>query len=176
MRAALQISQYLRPLTFGGPHPIAETKLTERRELEAEARAGLRAQAELFERLLADATASGASSDDLVEIAASIRARELQDDARLRPTIKGLQTKLTKEAGQPDCEARQLLCDFLDVLLGWFSLHRKISEDLLKLAAERRASCGGILMARPVAGGIDHSALSREFMGRFPKIRAALAK
>lgn len=30
--------------------------------------------------------------------------------------------------------------------------------------------------ARPVAGEIDHEALSREFMARFPKIRAALAK
>lgn len=33
-----------------------------------------------------------------------------------------------------------------------------------------------ILRARPVAGEIDHEALSREFMARFPKIRAALAK
>jgi hypothetical protein len=33
-----------------------------------------------------------------------------------------------------------------------------------------------ILRARPVNGEIDHAALSREFIVRFPKIRAALAK
>jgi len=33
-----------------------------------------------------------------------------------------------------------------------------------------------ILRARPVKGKIDHAELSREFMARFPKIRAALAK
>ena len=33
-----------------------------------------------------------------------------------------------------------------------------------------------ILRARPVEGEVDHAALSREFMARFPKIRAALAK
>lgn len=33
-----------------------------------------------------------------------------------------------------------------------------------------------ILRAKPVAGKVDHEALSREFMARFPKLRAALAK
>lgn len=32
------------------------------------------------------------------------------------------------------------------------------------------------LRVRPVKGKTDHAALSREFMARFPKIRAALAK
>ena len=32
------------------------------------------------------------------------------------------------------------------------------------------------LRARPVAGEVDHEALSREFIVRFPKLRAALAK
>jgi hypothetical protein len=33
-----------------------------------------------------------------------------------------------------------------------------------------------VLHARPAKGKIDHAELSREFMARFPKIRAALAK
>ena len=33
-----------------------------------------------------------------------------------------------------------------------------------------------ILRAKPVNGEIDHEALTREFMARFPKLRAALAK
>jgi hypothetical protein len=32
------------------------------------------------------------------------------------------------------------------------------------------------LRARPIKGEVDHEALSREFMARFPKLRAALAK
>jgi len=33
-----------------------------------------------------------------------------------------------------------------------------------------------VLRAKPVKGEVDHEALSREFMARFPKLRAALAK
>jgi hypothetical protein len=33
-----------------------------------------------------------------------------------------------------------------------------------------------VLRAKPVKGEVDHEALSREFMARFPKMRAALAK
>lgn len=32
------------------------------------------------------------------------------------------------------------------------------------------------LRAKPTEGAVDHEALSREFMARFPKLRAALAK
>ncbi len=44
-----------------------------------------------------------------------------------------------------------------------------------KFSVTRRKR-GQILRARPVAGDIEHSELSREFMARFPKIRAALAR
>jgi hypothetical protein len=37
--------------------------------------------------------------------------------------------------------------------------------------AEKKA-----LRAKPVKGEVDHEALTREFMARFPKLRAALAK
>lgn len=33
-----------------------------------------------------------------------------------------------------------------------------------------------VLRAKRVEGEVDHEALSREFMARFPKLRAALAK
>jgi hypothetical protein len=47
---------------------------------------------------------------------------------------------------------------------------------LSKLAAERNEVEGRILLARPVAGEIDHQALNREFIARYPKIRSALAE
>jgi len=45
-----------------------------------------------------------------------------------------------------------------------------------KPAAKQHPDEEKILRARPVKGEIDHAALSREFIARFPKIRAALAK
>ena len=33
-----------------------------------------------------------------------------------------------------------------------------------------------VLRAKPAQGEVDHEALTREFMERFPKLRAALAK
>jgi hypothetical protein len=47
---------------------------------------------------------------------------------------------------------------------------------LIELAARQRAGVAEVLHARPLTGDIDHGALSREFMARFPKIRATLAK
>ena len=49
-------------------------------------------------------------------------------------------------------------------------------KDAAKPTAKQRPDEKKILRARPVAGEIDHAALSREFIARFPKIRAALAK
>ena len=50
-------------------------------------------------------------------------------------------------------------------------------ESPTKSAPERRKpTAKAVLRARPVKGKIDHAALSREFIARFPKIRAALAK
>ena len=42
--------------------------------------------------------------------------------------------------------------------------------------AEQKPAAKAVLRARPVKGKIDHAVLSREFIARFPKIRAALAK
>ena len=49
-------------------------------------------------------------------------------------------------------------------------------KDTAKPAAKQRPGEKKILRARPVKGAIDHAALSREIMARFPKILAALAK
>ena len=49
-------------------------------------------------------------------------------------------------------------------------------KGVAKPAAKQRPDENKILRARPVKGEVDHAALSREFIARFPKIRAALAK
>jgi hypothetical protein len=45
-----------------------------------------------------------------------------------------------------------------------------------KKSAPRQPAADEVLRARPARGKIDHAELSRKFMVRFPKIRAALAK
>ena len=49
-------------------------------------------------------------------------------------------------------------------------------KDAPEPAAKRRPDEKKILRARPVKGEVDHAALSREHIARYPKIRAALAK
>jgi acyl carrier protein phosphodiesterase len=75
----------------------------------------------------------------------------------------------------PSEEGRQYIQELLKISEAWLTLYRETRERLLRLAAERRP-VGEILHARPVEGQVDHEALSREFMARFPKIRAALAE
>ena len=50
------------------------------------------------------------------------------------------------------------------------------NKDAATPCAEQSPDEKKILRARPVKGEIDHAALIREFIARFPKIRAALAK
>jgi hypothetical protein len=50
------------------------------------------------------------------------------------------------------------------------------NKDAATPSAKQRPDEKKILRARPVKGEIDHAALSREFIARFPKILAALAK
>jgi hypothetical protein len=49
-------------------------------------------------------------------------------------------------------------------------------ETSAKPAARQRPDKKKVMRARPVKGAIDHAALSREHIARFPKILAALAK
>jgi hypothetical protein len=49
-------------------------------------------------------------------------------------------------------------------------------EELLHSAADRHAAPEKIHRARSIAGEIDHNALTREIIARFPKILAALAE
>jgi hypothetical protein len=128
-----------------------------------------------LDALYGTAVRSDAGPPELLEVAAIIRNKERADTERLQPRIKSVGRKL---AARPlrDTEAQDSLQEILDNAVGGLALYRDLYEKLLKLAAERRATAGEILRARPVKGEIDHAALSREFIARFPKIRAALAK
>jgi hypothetical protein len=72
-------------------------------------------------------------------------------------------------------EVRRARQESIQVAKGWLALYCDIRERLQRLAAQRRPA-DVVLRAKPVQGEVDDKGLSREFIARFPKLRAALAK
>jgi hypothetical protein len=136
-----------------------------------DARAALKEQADALDKAYEDAR----RADDPARLADMIVEKERADAERVGPAIEALRQKLVARAATLDPELRESVKKSLDILEAWLPLYQGLRERLLKLANERRPS-HRVLRARPVEGDIDHEALSREFMARFPKIRAALAK
>jgi hypothetical protein len=110
-------------------------------------------------------------SEGLVMLAKRVRQSEAGARELLYPWIDALRQGMSVSSN----EGRQYIQQLLEISQEWLSLYSETHSKLLELAAQRRPA-DVILRARPVEGGIDHSALSREFMERFPNIRAALAK
>jgi hypothetical protein len=137
-----------------------------------DARAALREQADALDNAYEGARRGEVDPARLADIAVE---KERADAERIRPAIEALQQRLVARAATLDPEIRQSVRKSLDILETWLPLYQGLLERLLKLAEERRDG-DEILRAKPVAGDIDHDALSREFIARFPKIRAALAK
>ena len=114
-------------------------------------------------------------ADWLPEAAKKAQEKEREVEAHFLPVIAALKEALEPPTDKFDAEVQQLLRDSIEVLEGWLAFYRGFRAMLAKQAKEWRIS-HEVLRARPVEGEIDHEALSREFMARFPKIRAALAK
>jgi hypothetical protein len=118
---------------------------------------------------------SPADADWLAEAAKQGREKEREADAHFRPVIAALKDALEPPADRFEADVQQLLRDGIEVLEGWLAFYRGFHKMLARQAGERDAS-PKVLRARPVEGEVDHEALSREFIARFPKIRAALAE
>jgi hypothetical protein len=112
--------------------------------------------------------------DGLAEAAGQAEQKEREAAAYFRPVIAALESALEPPNDKFTADVQQLLRDGIGVLEGWLAFYHGFHTMLARQAAERRGSAK-VLHAHPVAD-IDHGALSREFMARFPKIRAALAK
>jgi hypothetical protein len=113
--------------------------------------------------------------DWLARAVKGAQEKERQVAAHLGPVIAALKGALEAPDDKFEADVQQLLRDGLEVLEGWLAFYQGFCTMLARQAAERCTS-RKVLHARPVEGDIDHGALSREFMTRFPKIRAALAK
>jgi hypothetical protein len=114
-------------------------------------------------------------ADWLLQQAGKLLEKE-KEFAETLPHVVGLLKDLLLPGRMLEPEVELLVRDSVEILEAWPPLYRNLGNWFLKLAAERRAVAGEILRACPVKGEIDHAALSREFIARFPKIRAALAK
>ena len=142
------------------------------RKQQDEARAALKKQANALDKLYEDARRDAV---DPARLAETILEKQRATAERVGPAIEALQERLSARGGTLDPDIRQSAQESLNLLEAWLLPYQDLRERLLKLAAERQNG-EGILRAKPVVGDIDHQALSREFMARFPKIRAALAK
>jgi hypothetical protein len=146
------------------------------RNQETKGRAALEQYAKQLNGLYEDIARSGHNADWLYDAADIVRRSEESQREKLRPGIEALKRKLAAYRAPRDTEARRLIAESIAVGEAWLSLPAALHKKLLRLAVERHAAAQQIRHARPVTGEVDHEALSREFMARFPKIRAALAE
>jgi hypothetical protein len=153
------------------PRPLAQ--LRKQRE---KARSAFKEQSDRLDELYEKAAHSAAGASDLLQIAEVLLERERADAERLRPGMEALREKLARPGQVSDPETRELFQESLDIAVASLDLYRVYRKRLLALASDRKPGSKSILLARPVAGDIDYTELTREFIARFPKILAELAK
>jgi hypothetical protein len=142
------------------------------REYLSEGRIGLQRQADLFEALYRDAVHAGVLQE-VKDLAAATLAQKEEEAGRIQPLIEILVENLSAHCDDPDLSF--VLDEALEIARETLKNFDVLHDKLLSLTSEREGA-SKILRARPVGGEIDHTALSREFMARFPKIRAALGE
>ena len=125
----------------------------------------------LYERAVAPDT----GCQEITQVAAMIGEWGRAAAEKLYPQLDALQRTLAAPGNEMPLEVRQTRQKSIEVAEGWLALYSDIRERLLNWAEERRPA-DAVLRAKPLRGEVDHEALSREFIARFPKLRAALAK
>ena len=182
MPATLDVSQYDLPagalvdaLAMDGTAGVGLTLIARLRARQEKRRKELEEWNERFERLYDEAVHRDFDPPFLTHWADVLREKEHAARERLHPIIEMLQQKLAENCDRIDAEAQDLIQGSIDDANAWITPYQTLHAKLRKLA-ERRSNTREVLRARRLEGEIDHEALSREFMARFPKIRAALAK
>jgi hypothetical protein len=128
-----------------------------------------------FDRLYEEARKDAWSEPFLIQWAAALLEKQRAALELFRPILEELQCRAADYAARPDAELLELCLTTIVLVLGWITPYQKLCGELLELAAKQRPA-DVVLRARPVEGEIDHTALSREFIERFPTIRAGLAE
>jgi hypothetical protein len=112
----------------------------------------------------------------LVQVADILLQKERAAAEVLLPGIEKLRQNLASRPDLKGSDVEDTLQEGLRIAERWLSLYSGTRARILALAEGRNEPFKGILRAKPVKGEVDHEALTREFMARFPKLRAALAK
>lgn len=159
-------------------HRVIQSRelLARLRKQQVEARSAFEKQSEDLSQLYGEIEHGDYDTGYLAQMAEVVREKEHAQAERLRPRIEALQQKLPIQGLQLDPEIQDYFQESLYIAVGWLGLYRTLRERLLKLASERRGGPSEVLRARPLEGDIDHEALTREILARFPKILAALAQ
>jgi hypothetical protein len=178
MPDTLDASQYEFPLAalidaIGSTE--AESKWAELHSAQERAIAALENRRTELNSLYERAVAPDTSWEEITQVASVIGEWGRAAAEKLHPQIDALQQKLAAPGNDMPLEVRRARQESVRVAESWLALYRNLRIKLLRLAAGRRPN-DVVLHARPVEGEIDHTALSREFMERFPNIRAALAE
>jgi hypothetical protein len=139
-------------------------------------RASLKEHHESLNKALEEVARNDVDPRQLEHITEVVLRNERAATERLRPRLETFQEKLSKEGHRLDPEIREYFQENLEVAAGWLELYKALRTKLLALSAARKRGPENVLRARPVAEAIDHVALTREIVARFPKILAALAK
>lgn len=140
-------------------------------------RAGLMRQSEDFDRMYEEAERR-LPAEGLIRLAEKVRESELGALELVQPWIVALRHAVEKTTGLDAVsrEGRELLNELIKISEAWLAQYRDVRERLRKLARERSGPAVGVLRARPVKGKLDHAAVTREIIARYPKILAALAE
>lgn len=132
--------------------------------------------AQQFDRLYEEAAQGDYSAPFLVRWAGALIEKQRAASEQIYPLLEQIQGVLATLERRPDPELAALCVATFSVTLNWMTPYQRLSGQLLDLASSRQQSVNNVLRAKPVEGEVDHEALTREFMARFPKLRAALAK
>jgi hypothetical protein len=146
------------------------------RARQEQGRKGLKEWSDRYDRLYDEAVHRDFDPLFLLRWADELLEKERAARARLHSLIETLQLKIAEDGGRIDVEAQDLVRASIDAANAWITPYQTLRAKLLKLASERRIVTGEISRARPVEGEIDYAELTRQFIARFPKILAALAK
>ena len=133
---------------------------------------------------------SAAARDDraklLDEIRAQLEALSAVDKSASQGTVVvaetllrriiRLQRYLTDSSWRDDPEAYALVQQAVSIVTSYVSGYPELRDQRIPLDARQRVAATAVLRARPVEGDVDHEALTRELIERFPKILAALAE
>jgi len=90
--------------------------------------------------------------------------------------VISLQRYLIDTSWHDDPEAYALVQQAVSIVTSYVSGYPELRDQRIPLDARQRVAATAVLRARPVEGDVDHQALTREIIKRFPKILAALAE